>query len=459
MPRRRYSLLFPWIFLLADILFLNLSFALASYIKFGTFWFRADNYPVLLAILNIIWPIVFYFSELYKPQRDETFLKNINRVLTSIVINVSIIFTFWVATKSYYYSREHLFYTYMLFSGSIVAWRLVFHYSISHYRKNGFNQRNIVVVGYGKLGIQLREHFESNRGLGYKFLGFFDHVSREEGVVGKIDGIGAFVKDHHVDVIFCCLPKLYSDDIKNLVDIAENNLIKIKIISDFSTITNRSLSIEKFGNIPVINVSAIPLDKPINQLYKSTLDFLFAFVVILCLLSWLYPLLGLLIKMESKGPILFKQLRHGKNNKFFLCWKFRTMVQNDGEDDRQATRNDPRVTRVGQWMRRTSLDELPQFINVLRGEMSIVGPRPHPIKMNEQYSPQIDRFYQRHSVKPGITGLAQAKGYRGETVDFREIYGRIKLDRFYIKNWSLLLDLEIISMTIIGLFVNNEKAY
>jgi putative colanic acid biosynthesis UDP-glucose lipid carrier transferase len=163
--------------------------------------------------------------------------------------------------------------------------------------------------------------------------------------------------------------------------------------------------------------------------------------------------------MESKGPILFKQLRHGKNNKFFLCWKFRTMVQNDGEDDRQATRNDPRVTRVGQWMRRTSLDELPQFINVLRGEMSIVGPRPHPIKMNEQYSPQIDRFYQRHSVKPGITGLAQAKGYRGETVDFREIYGRIKLDRFYIKNWSLLLDLEIISMTIIGLFVNNEKAY
>ena len=177
------------------------------------------------------------------------------------------------------------------------------------------------------------------------------------------------------------------------------------------------------------------------------------------ILSWLVPLIGLLIKLESKGPVFFKQNRHGRNNKLFLCYKFRTMVVNQLSDTKQATKNDPRITRVGSILRKTSIDEVPQFINVFLGSMSVVGPRPHPIKLNEEFAPQIDRFFQRHAVKPGITGLAQAKGFRGETSQFNDMYGRVKLDRFYVKNWSLFLDLKIIILTIISIIKSNENAY
>ncbi|MEL7146237.1 MAG: sugar transferase, partial [Bacteroidota bacterium] len=177
------------------------------------------------------------------------------------------------------------------------------------------------------------------------------------------------------------------------------------------------------------------------------------------LLSWIIPIIGFLIKLESKGPVFFKQHRNGKGNEKFLCWKFRTMRVNAEADTKQATKDDPRITKIGSILRKTSIDELPQFINVLLGDMSVVGPRPHPVKLNEQFSPKIDRFIQRHAVKPGITGLAQAKGYRGETTQFSAMYGRVKLDRFYVKNWSLILDLKIIILTIFSIIKGQETAY
>lgn len=192
---------------------------------------------------------------------------------------------------------------------------------------------------------------------------------------------------------------------------------------------------------------------------KRSMDVLFSLFVFVFIISWLFPIIGLLIKMDSKGPIFFKQLRHGKNNIPFYCYKFRTMYVNKEADTKQATEDDPRVTRMGKFLRKSSLDELPQFFNVFIGEMSVVGPRPHAIPMNIKFCEEIDNFMYRHAVKPGITGLAQAKGFRGETKDFFDIYSRCKLDIFYVDNWSPWLDFKIMIWTALSLLQNNSKVY
>jgi lipopolysaccharide/colanic/teichoic acid biosynthesis glycosyltransferase len=186
---------------------------------------------------------------------------------------------------------------------------------------------------------------------------------------------------------------------------------------------------------------------------------IFSSLVLILILSWLLPLISLLIKIDSKGPVFFKQKRHGKDNKPFTCYKFRTMVVDNKEPFKQAIKNDPRITNLGRLLRRTSLDEIPQFYNVFVGNMSVIGPRPHPIELNIDYKPQISKFMLRHSVKPGITGLAQAKGYRGETNSLISMKNRVKLDRFYVENWSLLFDIKIIFLTLNHLFGKKENVY
>ncbi len=204
--------------------------------------------------------------------------------------------------------------------------------------------------------------------------------------------------------------------------------------------------------------SAVVFDES-QILVKRCMDVFISLGLFLFVFSWAFPLIGLAVKLTSKGPIFFRQLRHGKNNVPFYCYKFRTMHINDDADIRQATRNDARKTAVGSFLRRTSLDELPQFFNVLKGEMSIVGPRPHAVSMNYKFSEEIQNFMYRHSVRPGITGLAQAKGFRGETRNFYDIYLRCKLDMFYINNWTPFLDIKIILWTIVSLILDKEKAY
>ncbi|MCH7400522.1 sugar transferase [Belliella kenyensis] len=197
----------------------------------------------------------------------------------------------------------------------------------------------------------------------------------------------------------------------------------------------------------------------LNLFIKRTLDLLMVAVFMLFIGFWLFPIIALIIKLDSKGPVFFKQLRHGKDNKPFYCYKFRSMVINKSADTQQATKNDPRITKVGKIIRKTSIDELPQLINVLKGEMSIVGPRPHPLPLNLEFSTKIDGFMDRHQFKPGLTGLAQARGFRGETAEFHQMYSRYKLDVLYLKKWSPWLDIKIIWMTAKSLISKTENAY
>lgn len=192
---------------------------------------------------------------------------------------------------------------------------------------------------------------------------------------------------------------------------------------------------------------------------KRLYDLTITLVSLIFIGLWLFPLIAIAIKLSSKGPVFFKQLRHGKDNAPFYCYKFRTMVLNDEADTLQAKRNDTRVTKVGFFLRRSSLDELPQLFNVLRGEMSIVGPRPHSVPMNEIFAKEIPGYMSRHNMKPGITGLAQSKGFRGEINNFYDLHARYKLDMFYLKNWCLYFDFKIILWTCYSLLFKNSKAY
>ncbi|MGL1887895.1 MAG: undecaprenyl-phosphate glucose phosphotransferase [Reichenbachiella sp.] len=459
MHKKRFSRFFPALFLFIDLLFLNVGFLVANYIRFKTFWFEGDQYPFLFVFLNIAWVIIYFVTKLDRVEREKSIVDYVSQILLGLTINLAVVFAMWASTRAYFYSREHLFYTYLIFSFLIIGWRVGFIHILRYYRTKGFNTRNVIIVGYGPIGRSLKRHFIQNPQMGYLFKGFFDHKSDHPSVTGTVGAVDLFVGNNGIDTIFCCLPKLYDEDVKHLVDYAENNLVQIKLLSDFSKISNKKLQVQQYGNIPVLNVSSIPLDSTINRFAKRAFDVAFSSFMMVFVLSWMVPLIGLLIKLESPGPLFFIQNRHGRGNKYFPCWKFRTMVVNNDADSKQATKNDARITKVGAILRKTSLDEFPQFINVFMGNMSVVGPRPHPIKLNDEFRPKIDRFIQRHAVKPGVTGLAQAKGYRGETAKFSEMYGRVKLDRFYVKNWSLWFDIKIIFLTGYSIIFDRDNAY
>lgn len=458
MLRRRYSKYFPLIFIVADLIVLNLSFTVASYIKFGTHLFGSGEYLQLQFLLNMIWALIFFSSGLQNLNRDHRLADQVNKVLTSLVINVAAVLTLWFVLEPAH-SRQQMFLTFLLFSSLTILWRTCWFYFIRYYRKRGYNVRYVAMAGYEGLTERMMGFMRQNPGLGYRLVGVFDDKKVQSArYLGNLDELDQFVLSNPVDIIFCNVNILDQQRIQHLVNLADSHLIKVKILSPFGKVETNNLSLQRYGVIPVLNVNAIPLDNWMNQFTKRAFDIVFSGIAILSLCSWLFPIISLLIWLDGSGPVFFRQRRHGKNNRPFDCFKFRTMVLSKTPDHQQATKGDSRVTRLGRLLRKTSLDELPQFINVFLGDMSVVGPRPHPIKLNEEYQPNIEKFWQRHAVKPGITGLAQAKGFRGET-DLNAMSGRVRLDRFYIKNWSLLLDLKIISLTIFAFIRGSENAY
>ena len=276
--------------------------------------------------------------------------------------------------------------------------------------------------------------------------------------MGKINEIEKFTTDHLIDEIYCSLNEISNEKLKELVEFADENKKAIKFIPDSKEIFSKNLKIDYYELFPVLSLQKTQLHNPIIKGIKRAFDVIFSILVITLLLSWLIPLLSILIKLESKGPVFFKQGRPGLDEEEFFCFKFRSMQLN-GFTEQEASKNDPRVTRLGKFMRKTSIDELPQFFNVLLGDMSVVGPRPHLWSQNKAYASKIKKYMVRHYVKPGVTGLAQVKGFRGEIETEEDMVNRIKLDVFYIENWSMIMDLKIIFQTVINIFKGEDKAY
>jgi putative colanic acid biosynthesis UDP-glucose lipid carrier transferase len=337
----------------------------------------------------------------------------------------------------------------------ITIFKIAIYFLLKKYRIifNG-NLRRVVIIGLNKKTDLLRKYFDDNPDYGYKLVKIFnlkDNIS--------IDSITEYISKNEIDEIYSSVTEINNEELVKLIDYADNNLKILKFLPDNKEIYSKKLDFTYYGYLPILSLRNIPIDEPINQFIKRSFDILFSLIVIIGILSWLTPILGLIIKVESRGPIFFKQKRNGLDYKEFYCYKFRSMRPNPEAHIHQITKGDPRVTKIGKFIRKTSIDELPQFMNVLRGEMSVVGPRPHMVSHTQMYAEKIDKFMVRHFVKPGITGLAQVSGFRGEVENDNFIINRVKYDIFYLENWSIIMDLRIVIRTIYNALGGEEKAY
>jgi len=342
-------------------------------------------------------------------------------------------------------------------------WRVLVRIMVKQYRRKGYNAKNIIIIGAGKNGMELYQVIKTDLSYGFNIHGFFDDNTILKNVIpnylGRLDEIEAYIDQHDIDEIYCTIPGTNSEKISELLNFAEKHMIRFYIIPDFYRDIKKSMVLDFLESVPLLTIRTEPLQSPYNRFVKRCFDIVFSTVVIITCYPLLYLITGLFIKISSKGPILFKQKRTGLYGKVFECYKFRTMHLNEDADHMQAVKDDPRTTNIGSFLRHTNLDEFPQFINVIKGDMSVVGPRPHMLKHTEQYSMLIDKYMVRHLVKPGITGWAQITGYRGETRTLEQMEGRVKRDVWYLENWSFFLDLKIIVVTIIQMFKGDSNAY
>ncbi|MFO7823383.1 MAG: exopolysaccharide biosynthesis polyprenyl glycosylphosphotransferase [Cyclobacterium sp.] len=423
----------------------------------GKYPLDASSLTIEAGLLGVIWVMLVLFRKDYKLARTSTYSDTLKQFLSSFLWVILIFFLLREQLVGSY-GEEISFYIYVLALSFLAFFRVGVHLSLRRYRMSGRNYRKAVIVGKDDWSTRLAQTLKENKALGIKFLGYYENNSRGEDTLGNIHSFFRQVRQGTIDLVYLS-QDIPADLVRKIVDHADENHIKVKIIPGSQLQWDKALSFSRYGSFVVVNLNEIPLDRWGNRLFKRVFDICFALFVLVFLMSWLSPLLALLIKLESKGPVFFFQKRTGANNQEFECIKFRTMLNNPWADTRQAVKNDPRVTRTGAFLRRFSLDELPQFINVLKGEMSVVGPRPHTVPMNQLFKKQIYKYDNRHRIKPGITGLAQVLGFRGEISHHWQIRSRVRLDYFYIRNWSFFLDLTIVYKTMGELIARREEVY
>lgn len=432
-------------------------FDLAIIIYSTDFFFKQSFDTLSFSIfIGICWIVVSMQLGFYQIHRNTKLYTLVVLMAKQLVFFTLVVFAFF----GYYYqidsSSGYVFKYIAVVFTTIALVKITVYYIFKNYRSYlGGNFRNIILIGENKETHELQQFFENHPDYGYRLQNMFDVKSSGF----DLEVIKEFILENKIDEIFCSVKELNNEELLELTDYADNNLRTLKFLPNPETLLSKHLSYDYYGKTPILSLRQIPLDDPVNQLAKRAFDILFSVLVIVGLLSWLIPIIALLIKTESKGPVFFKQKRNGLDYKEFECYKFRSMVLNKTADLHQVSRNDLRITSIGKFLRKTSIDELPQFFNVFKGEMSVVGPRPHMVSHTHMYAERIDKFMVRHFVKPGITGLAQTSGYRGEVETDADIVGRVRNDIFYIENWSTMMDIRIIFRTVANIFSGEEKAY
>ncbi len=345
----------------------------------------------------------------------------------------------------------------------ILLFKLLGLYFIKSIRKKGVNNRNIVILGLDQKSLDLEHVLGIELSFGYKILGYFSDIYIEyedKKILGKIDDLYEFCQINTVHEVYFSVNSKDDDEIKKIISFCDSHFIRFKIIPEFQNFTlNRKINLDFYGKIPILHLRKEPLENPYNKLVKRLFDIVFSLLIILLIFPWLFPIVIFLYKISCKGSIFFLQKRSGQDNLVFNCIKFRTMQDNSFSDLKGTLKDDPRITPLGKFLRKTRIDELPQFINVLLGQMSVVGPRPHMIKHTEDYSKLVDQFLVRHFVKPGITGWAQTTGYIDESQKLQEMTDKVKKDVWYIENWSFALDIKIILLTILNIIQKDKNAF
>jgi putative colanic acid biosynthesis UDP-glucose lipid carrier transferase len=440
---------------------ISILFDLMVVTSLSLYFFRELKLNVYYYFLyqTFTWLMIAVIVKYYEVFRFTTPVEIISKLVKQFSLFLLVVIAFFPFAKTAIFSGKAISIFITLSFVIILTFKYFLFFYLKKYRiVTGSNFRNAVIIGYTPEALRLKEVFENRKDYGYRFYGFFSDKKQNPEILGKIDELKKYTIENKIDEIYCSLNEISNEKLKELVEFADDNKKAIKFIPDTKEIFSKNLKVDYYELFPVLSLQKTQLHNPLIKGFKRAFDMAFSLCVIVFILSWLIPVLAILIKLESKGPVFFKQGRPGLDEEEFFCYKFRSMQVN-GFTEKEASKNDPRVTRMGKLMRKTSMDELPQFFNVLLGDMSVVGPRPHLWSQNKAYASKIKKYMVRHYVKPGITGLAQVKGFRGEIETEEDMVNRIKLDVFYIENWSIIMDLKIIFQTVINIFKGEEKAY
>lgn len=453
-----------------DLLVLSLiNVSVERYLMGANFNFFA-TYNLLALLLNLTcWFIAARTLGLYTDFRSRPFSIEWVTFLKALVLYTLVTsFLFLQFLHQYPFHRKELLWhallIFLLFPVQKLAIRLI----LKRIKNSENHVRKVLIVGAGNAGMDFYKQCVSNRHFGYKLTGFIDEEAQPAlngHYLGKTADLAKVIAKHELDDIVVALPAGEERQIERIVSIGEKEGKRIRIIPNYQRFGTGKMHVEQLGaSMPIITLRSLPLDIIDNKIVKRIFDVVFSFLVIVCIFPWLMPIIAIAIKFSSRGPVFFRQERWGLNNKVITCLKFRSMqtCSRDVDDQGnylQASKNDPRVTRVGAFLRKTNLDELPQFFNVLLGSMSVVGPRPHPVPLNMASKNNVNRYMMRHWVKPGITGWAQVNGYRGETRVPRLMEKRVEFDVWYIENWTFWLDLQIIVQTLTNMIKGEKNAF
>ncbi|MFV0305710.1 MAG: exopolysaccharide biosynthesis polyprenyl glycosylphosphotransferase [Moheibacter sp.] len=460
-PYLTYFLTIADLLILVGLFFLFLFFHDPSWARtfHGLKIFAVVHYKSLVLVV-LFWMLVASQVKLYSRFRFTRFLEILRRIVFQIVLFVVVLFAISGGKKeSLYTSKESFYFISILFIYLFFS-RLIIINFLKYYRKKGHNLRNVILLGFNDNSQGLKDLLVKKTEFGLRINDIFvvKNPTDEQRLL-VYEELNRYLATNNIDFAYISLGNGMDEEMVGKVsDILENKYIPIGFIPSSSLEIKQSLEINYLDSFPILTYKKYPLDNILNQFIKRVFDLVFTFVVFLFLLWWLLPILSIMVYFSQGSPILFKQKRNGLNGKEFDCLKFRTMRDDKNNSKKPTERNDPRVTKLGKILRKTSLDELPQFINVLKGEMSIVGPRPHMVSENESYSEIINRYALRHYVKPGITGLAQIRGFRGAVDSNKDMEMRIKTDIYYVRNWSFLLDLDVIFGTVKLMIVGDENA-
>lgn len=438
----------------SDFLLLNLSFILAAYFAQPLQALLSNSLLFILLILqNIVWFISASISNIYSDLTYRSFSVQLINLIRNIIVEIlfTILFLFFI--KEDLFTRNFVFY----YTSSLLILLILKEYliwkTIDKRRRLGQNLRNMVIIGINEVSKEFRDDLRERREFGFKFIGFVDDEnSKEEDYLGNITDLEKIIGDLNIKDIIYSGSLDDAEYLQNVRRICDKYVIKLTLLPQIKQFSNSNIEINFLGNFPVLTFRNNRLEQYQWRIVKRVFDFIITFISLVTFLWFFYLVIGLIIKLTSKGPIFFNQRRIGKNEKVFMCYKFRTMREAKEVNKEFDLDDKYRITKIGKLLRKYSLDELPQFLNVLKGDMSIVGPRPHAINYNNLYSDMVEEIRLRHRVKPGISGWAQVHGLRGDVFDFEEnrirTKKRIDFDNWYIENWSIKLDIQIIIETI-----------
>ena len=466
---KEYASLLSLVARVLDIFCILLGGGLAYIWRFadnGAIWPMPVNYQIAILLGALIALIIFSSLNIYRSWRGKSWLSQAQLLTVGWIITAGILIIIAFLTKtSTLFSRQWMAAWVFSSWGLLLLFRLILTWSLRTIRKRGWNHKKILIVGAGVLGQNVAQHLKEADWTGLEIIGFLDddealHGRLIEGipVIGSANESGTIVQQNSVDEVWLALPLRAEERVKAILYDLRHSTVTIRFVPDIFGFRLLNHSVTDIAGIAVLDLSTSPMEG-LNRIIKAIEDRVLA-LFILVLVSPLMLIIAIGVKISSPGPILFKQRRHGYDGKPIKVYKFRTMyVHREGSGKlTQAKKGDARITKFGAFLRRTSLDELPQFFNVLQGRMSIVGPRPHAVEHNEYYKDYIDTYMLRHKVKPGITGWAQINGLRGETDTLDKMKTRVEYDLFYIENWSLWFDIKIILLTFFKGFVN-KNAY